>query len=390
MLERFGSPLFVFSGAALEANLRGLKETLEAAGARLYLAGKANPNPYLWKRLTQAGIDLDACSPGEVDQALKLGLPPERISFTGCGLTRDEMDQLAKSQVEVNFDAADQAWAFTRRHPKVEFGLRVNPGQGAGSHDSCTTAGSEAKLGIPWHQVEELIRDLRAAQAPLGGLHCHTGSGGLDAHHFREIAKRMAELADRSGPWRYLSLGGGIGVPHHPKDPSFDLALYAEAIEALRDRPYEIRLEPGQAFMANPGLLACEVVSTKSQADGFRFAMVNSSFNHYLGTSLYGSYHQIEVDAPRAELASRPQEPVHVVGHLCNTGDVFARARPLPRLEVGDRLVLATCGAYGLSRAANYNSRTIPAEVFVEGEKAFLIRRRQTYEDLRQWYCEES
>jgi diaminopimelate decarboxylase len=363
-----------------------LQRTLGQAGARLYLAGKANPNPFVWKRLQREGIGLDACSPGEVEQALNAGFEPGEISFTGCALTSAEMDFLAASGVEINLDAGDQAMAFAQRHPGRAFGLRINPGKGAGSHASCTTAGSDAKLGVPWCEVPELLAQLRGMGAALRGLHCHTGSGGLDVDHFVHTAKQMVTLAREVGNLDWLSLGGGLGVPHHPDDRNFDLKRYAACLKNLDAGNLELRLEPGQAFLAEAGVLVMTVVSTKRQDDGTFFALTDSSFNHYLGTSLYASWHELVVDLPKNE--ERPSQPVHVCGHLCNTGDVFARARTMPVPSPGDRLLMGTSGAYGISRAANYNSRPIPAEVWIEAGKARLIRRRQTVQDLSLWYQE--
>ncbi len=391
LFELAGSPLYVLSARVFDSSVEAVRGALGGAGCRVYLAGKSNPNPFVWLRARSFGVGLDACSPGEVEAALAAGFAPSEISFTGCALTVDEMDFLAASGVELNLDAADQALGFAARHPRRPFGLRVNPGEGAGSHASCTTAGSEAKLGTPWHEVGDLFAKLRGRGVPLVGLHCHTGSGGLDVHHFVRTADRMEVLARELGGLDWLSLGGGLGVPHHPADPAFDLATYAARLRRLvESRPgargpgFEVRLEPGQAFVAEAGVLAVTVVSTKVQEDGTRFALCDSSFNHYLGTSLYASYHEIIPDLAAGH--SRPVRPVHVVGHLCNTGDVFARARPLPELRVGDRLVMATCGAYGISRSSNYNTRPIPAEVWVEAGEVRCIRRRQTVAELATWY----
>lgn len=386
LVRQHGSPLFVMCAATVGRAVGRLQGTLGAAGARLYFAAKANPNPFVWRWLRARGVGLDTCSPGETAQGLAAGFEPGEISFTGCALTRDDMDALAASGVEINLDAADQARAFAARHPEVPFGLRVNPGQGAGSHEKCTTAGPHQKLGIAWDQVPGLVRQLRADGARVEGLHCHTGSGGLDAGHFVAVAEQMSELADALGDLRWLSLGGGVGVPHHPDEEPFDLPRYAAALRQATRPDRELRLEPGQAFVAQAGVLVMTVVSVKEQTGGTRFALCDSSYNHYLGTSAYQSYHVIEADLAEGARAARGRGPQFVVGHLCNTGDVFARDRELPLLEVEDRLVMFTCGAYGLSRAANYNSRPIPAEVWVEAGQVRLIRRRQGLDDLSQWY----
>lgn len=391
LVERAGSPLFVMCGRTFRERARRMRGAFADAGARLYLAGKANPNPAVWLEARAEGFGLDACSPGEVEAAQRAGFADEEISFTGCALTPEDMDQLAATRAHLNLDAGDQALAFAARHPGRAFGLRVNPGEGAGSHASCTTAGSDTKLGVPWHEVRDLVAALRERGAAFRGLHCHTGSGGLDAEHFVRTARRMEGLAKEVGDLDWLSLGGGIGVPHHPDDPPFDLDLYAREVARLvAEQPgaaaggMTLQLEPGQGLVAECGVLVVRVVCRKEQADDNRFVLVDSSFNHYLGTSLYGSHHEIEVDHPEGE--ARPAEVVHVCGHLCNTGDVFARARELPVTEVGDLLVMATCGAYGLSRAANYNTRPIPAEVWVEEGEVRRIRRRQTVAELAQWY----
>lgn len=390
LAEEFGTPLFVMEESEVRARARRLQNAFAHPSVKLFYAGKANPNLRLWDLLGSEGFGIDCCSAGEVYLALKAGFAPDRISFTGTGLTFEEMRYLASTGVAVNLDAISQVEMYGRVAPGRAIGIRINPMVGTGSHLSCTTGGSHSKLGIPIDYAGEARQAAARAGLTLRGLHVHTGSGGLDASVMLGTARTLFELAEQfADTLEVLDLGGGLGVPHEPEDRPFDLESYARGVLALVNhwndshaRPLEVFLEPGQYLTCEAGWMLTRVVIVKPTPEGRVFAILDSNFNHYLGTALYKSYHEFHAVQRMGAPRNRRYE---LVGNLCNTGDTFASDRPMPELAEGDLLGMVNAGAYGLSRSSNYNSRPIPAEVLVREGQARLIRRRQTYDDLLLW-----
>lgn len=389
LVERFGSPLFVMEEDRIRENVRRVKDAFSHPATRIFYAVKANPNLRVLELMRELGIGADCCSAGEAHLARKAGFPAGDISFTGTALTDSEAHELAEALVPSNVDALSQLDRYLPLFP-AGLGIRVNPGRGTGLHQSCTTGGKESKLGIPIDLAPRALEIAKKHGRKIVGLHVHTGSGGLDVEHFRAVARAMFELAETfAGDLRYVDLGGGLGVPHAPEDPLFDLAGYASEACALLDRwnskhatPIQLYVEPGQYLVSDAGWLLLKVVIRKETPYDRTFLITDSNFNHYLGTALYQSYHEF---LKCEELSAPASEEIELCGNLCNTGDTFARGRRMPRLVEGDLLAMVNAGAYGLSRASNYNSRPIPAEVMVRDGRARLIRRRQTYDDLLLW-----
>ena len=388
LAERFGSPLFVLEEERIRENAARILHAFAHDGVRLFYAVKANPNLRVLELIRELGIGADCCSAGEVHLARRAGFPAFDISFTGTALTDAEAHQLAEHSIPSNVDALSQFERYLPLFP-AGLGIRVNPGRGTGLHQSCTTGGKESKLGIPIDHAPRALEIARKHGRRVAGLHVHTGSGGLDVEHFKTVAHTMFELAKDFPEIEYVDLGGGLGVPHNPNDPIFDLQGYADTACGLLDnwnathpRPLKLYVEPGQYLVSDAGWLLMRVVIRKETPYEKTFLITDSNFNHYLGTALYQSYHEFL----KAEDLSAPlAEEIDLCGNLCNTGDSFAKARKMPHLVEGDLLAMVNAGAYGLSRASNYNSRPIPAEVMVRDGRAKIIRRRQTYDDLLLW-----
>lgn len=390
LVERFGSPLYVIEEDRIRENAARIKAAFNHENVRIFYAMKANPNLEILRIMEAVGLGVDCCSAGEAHLARRAGIAPHRMTFTGTAVTPPEAESLASLGLHVNFDALTQLDRYLPLFPDRRAGIRVNPGRGTGLHQSCTTGGKESKLGIPIQYASQALDIARRHGGSIAGLHVHTGSGGLDPDHFCTVARQMFDLAETfADQLDYIDLGGGIGVPHDPADRTFDLGAYAPVALGLLDdwnrrhaRPLQLHIEPGQYLVSDAGWLLMTVVVRKETPEGKTFIIADSNFNHYLGTSLYESYHEfLKAD----DLASPPCEVVDLCGNLCNTGDTFAKDRRMPRLAEDDLLAMVNAGAYGMSRGSNYNSRPLPAEVMVSGGNAFIIRRRQSYDDLLQW-----
>jgi len=264
--------------------------------------------------------------------------------------------------------------------------VRFNPDVGAGAHEKICTAGPMTKFGVHHSQVDEVLRIERETGIQVVGCHMHIGSGILDAEVYAQAMTVILGVAARLPHLRFIDFGGGIGIPYKADQQPMDLAAVGRAASRLMEefvarygRRLEMRLEPGRFLVAEAGTLYTTVTSVKTNPDGGRtFVGCDSGFNHLVRPTMYDAYHRIDnVTRPEA-----PSAVVDVVGNICESGDVFARARTLPRPQLGDILAIRDAGAYGFAMASTYNVRPLPAEVVIDGGVARLARRRQTVDEL--------
>ena len=331
---------------------------------------------------------VDAVSPGEVVLALRLGVRPELIQYTENNMTDAEQAEAVAQGVMITAGSLD------RLHRLAAAGVtacavRFNPDVGDGAHEKICTAGPLTKFGVHYTQVDEVLRIERATGIAVVGCHMHIGSGFLDAEAFVQAMGVVLDVAARLPHLRFIDFGGGIGIPYQPDQRHMDLAaLGARASKLMSDfvvrygRPLEMRLEPGRFLVAEAGTLYTTVTSVKRNPDGRTYVGCDTGFNHLVRPTMYDAYHRIDnISRPSA-----PRAIVDVVGNICESGDVFARARQLPLPQVGDVLALRDAGAYGFAMASTYNLRPLPAEVAIDGDGSRLVRQRQTVAELLDAY----
>lgn len=358
------SPAYVYHGPTVDAaaaRLLGLRHV-----DRVFYAIKANDHPALLRRLVAAGLGLECVSPGELDHVFAAcpGLTPDRILFTPNFAPRAEYAAALARGVHVTVDNLHPL----ARWPEVFAGrsifLRLDPGQGRGHHAKVRTAGRRSKFGVAPEELGAVADAAAAAGARVVGLHAHAGSGIREAGAWAETAVFLAEAAGRFPEVRVLDLGGGLGVREKPGQAALDLAAVDDALAPIRRAhpAVELWMEPGRYLVAEAGVLLARVQQTKTKGDK-TYVGVDAGMHTLLRPALYGAWHGIvnlsRLDAPLAVTAD-------VVGPICETGDVLGHARRLPRTEEGDRLLVATAGAYGRTMASGYNRRGAPAEVVLD------------------------
>ncbi|CAA7618155.1 Diaminopimelate decarboxylase [Magnetospirillum sp. LM-5] len=386
-----GTPFYCYSTATLVRHYTVFAEALAKAGldATICFALKANPNIAVVRTLAELGAGADVVSEGELRQALAAGVPPSRIVFSGVGKTRRELEfAVAKGIMQINVESEPELEALSEvaaaRGIRMPIALRVNPDVDAGTHAKITTGKKENKFGIEWTRAHEVYRKAQSLPGiEVVGIACHIGSQLTDVAPFREAFLRVRDLvailrADGIDI-RRLDLGGGLGVPYENETPPHP-DLYAEAIRAtLGDLGCRIVLEPGRLLVGNAGIMVSRVVYVKEGATR-TFAIVDAAMNDLMRPALYDAHHAIvpvvQPD-PQAGIVA-----VDVVGPVCETGDTFARQRPLPPLAEGDLLVFRTAGAYGAAMSSTYNSRPLIPEVLVKGDQFAIVRARPSYEEM--------
>ncbi len=387
LADDFGTPLYVYSGSALRKNYRRLAAAFAPLNPLICYAMKANFNLALLRVLQAEGAGFDIVSGGELYRALRVGADPAHIVFAGVGKTDAELNAGLEAGLGwFNVESADELARLNAlaaaRGQRATVALRLNPDVEPDTHHHIRTGGVGSKFGLPVAEALALAR--RADEFPalhLRGAHIHIGSQVPDPlTTLRAIEVALAFMEQVPG-LDTLDLGGGFPVAYRETDhfPSIE-EFAAPIVERLRPLAGRLafHLEPGRHLVANTGALLATVQAVKNVA-GRRTLVVDAGMHSLLRPALYDAYHRV---VPLYQPEGGAAQDSDVVGPICESADVLARARRLPPLAAGERLALLDVGAYGFSMASHYNSQPRPAEVLVEGEAVRLIRRRETYADL--------
>jgi diaminopimelate decarboxylase len=385
---KIGTPVYVYSQECLSSNWQSLNSAFSGLEPIVCFAVKANSSRAVMALFASWGGGADIVSGGEMQRAMRAGIDPARIVYSGVGKTGEEIEAALKAgillfNVESAAELALIAEIAARLRVKAPVGLRVNPDVDAKTHPKITTGLAGNKFGLP---VEEALAQYQAAarlpQIEVKGISCHIGSQITETRPFTDAAERLLHLIERladSGiKLTYLDLGGGLGITYNQeKPPSWH--DYAQAlISCLGRAGLKLILEPGRSLVGNAGVLLTKVLFTK-QGPLKKFVVVDAAMNDLLRPSMYDAYHHI---LPLRDAAGFKPETVDVVGPVCESGDYLARGRELAPLSGNDYLALMSAGAYGFSMASNYNSRVRPAEVMINGRDWEIIQSRQPLEDL--------
>jgi len=394
LARNYDTPLYVIDEMRIRENYQGLYRafTRYYPNFQILYACKANTNLTILKILKDEGSGIDAVSPGEIYMALLAGFEPGRILYTGNNLRDDEMFFAVESGVMINIDSKSQLLRLSKvTDPEnVRISFRINPRVGAGHHEHCITGGELSKFGI----MEEEAAELYSLAQELGfqpiGIHAHIGSGMLDPEPFMLAVEKLMDIAGKVSKatgieFEFIDFGGGLGIPYHPNEKPLDIKRFAEKITDLFMEKLEehslgeptMYLEPGRYIVGDAAYLLTRINTIKESYR--KFAGVDAGFNTLARPVIYDSYHHIIV-ANKAD--EKPAEEIDIAGNLCESGDLFARDRKLPKLEEGDLLAILDAGAYAFSMASQYNSRPRPAEILVKDGKAEIIREREDFSDL--------
>ena len=389
LAAREGTPLHVYSSSAIHRRIESLQEALQGMDALLCFAVKANSNLAILQLMQRAGVGADIVSAGELQRALRAGIDPARIVFSGVGKTAAEIGEaLAAGVGRFNLESIDELDLLQRIAQRqgvtAHAAVRINPDVDAQTHAKISTGKSENKFGVSIIEARGWFADQgRWPDVRLDGLHMHIGSQILEMAPLQQALQRLARF------WRELVLaghridsidvGGGLGVRYRQGERPLAAADYVAAIrEALDGFQGRIVLEPGRYLVAEAGLLLTRVIRRKRGAQR-EFLVVDAAMNDLLRPSLYDAWHDI---ARIGDNANRKTAAYDVVGPVCETGDTFAVGRELPRCDAGDLLAILGTGAYGASMASTYNSRPLAGEVLVDDGCYAVVRRRQTLDGM--------
>jgi diaminopimelate decarboxylase len=396
LAEKYDTPLYVYSADQITHRFQLFQQAFAQRPHTICYAVKANSSLAILRLLAKEGAGFDIVSGGELERVRKAHPPAlKKVVFSGVGKQTWEIDLALRANILLfNVESEAELHLLAARAAALgktaRFALRVNPDVFAETHPYISTGLSEHKFGIDIKAARAIYRAAKKYKSlDPAGVSVHIGSQIRKVDPFAAALARVtaliADLRKDGHNIRYVDAGGGLGIDYgtHHFDPDKQVGKYAEALaEGLTNEPAHLLLEPGRFIVAQAGALLTRVLYVKKNGSK-TFVITDAAMNDLIRPALYHAHHEIiPVKQPANQKAGKPPFVADVVGPVCESGDFFARDRELPTIKPNDLVVLLDAGAYGMSQTSNYNTRTRPAEVLIEGKSAKLIRRRETLKDL--------
>ncbi|MCI2228068.1 diaminopimelate decarboxylase [Polaribacter sp. MSW13] len=384
LANKYGSPLYVYDTEKIESQYKRLTDAFSSVkNLKLNYAVKALSNINILKFFKNMGAGLDTVSIQEVQLSLTTGIDPKKIIFTPNGVSLNEIEKVAKLGVQINIDNLSILELFGQKHPDIPVCVRINPHIMAGGNSKISVGHIDSKFGISIHQVPHIKRVVENTGMNINGIHMHTGSDILDIDTFLRATEILFDVAKQFENIDFIDFGSGFKVPYKEGDISTDIEQLGLQLSErfngfCKEYGKEITLmfEPGKFLVSEAGVFLAKVNVVK-QTTSTVFAHVDSGFNHLVRPMMYDSYHHItNISNPEGR-----DRYYSVVGYICET-DTFGSNRRIAEISEEDVLCFHNAGAYCFSMASNYNSRYLPAEVMVYKGKDYLIRKRQTMQDI--------
>ena len=389
IVKEVGTPLYIYSHETLCRHFRAFDGAFSDMDHLTCFSVKSNSNIAILRLFANEGGGADIVSAGELFRCVKAGVPMERIVYSGVGKSRKDLEYaIGHGILMFNVESEQELFSLNkvaeRMGKKVMISLRVNPDIDPKTHPYISTGLRENKFGIPIADAPDLYMkayDLNNL-IPIG-VSCHIGSQLTELTPFLKALERLLELIrylkSNGLHIRYLDIGGGLGIRYQDEDPPHPKE-YAHAIkEKISSEGLVLILEPGRVIVGNAGILVTKVLYRKRTPEGKNFIIVDAAMNDLIRPALYGSYHGIQ---PIKRGPDKRMIRADVVGPICESGDFLARDREIEDIEVGQYLAIMSAGAYGFTMSSNYNSRCRIPEIMVKGNSFFIIRKRETFEDL--------
>jgi diaminopimelate decarboxylase len=384
LANEFGSPLYVYDAEKIQSQYNRLTAAFsKVERLRINYAVKALSNITVLKLLKEMGSGIDTVSYQEVMLGLHAGFAPQQIIYTPNGVSFEEIEEIAAMGVQINIDNLSVLEHFGTKYPTVPVCIRINPHVMAGGNQNISVGHIDSKFGISIYQIPHILRIVENTGMHINGIHMHTGSDILDIEVFLYAAEILFDAAKNFKELDFLDFGSGFKVPYKKGDIETNIEELGRklskrfiAFEKEYGRELTLTFEPGKFIVSEAGFFLAKVNVIK-QTTSTVFAGIDSGFNHLIRPMFYGSQHHIDnISNPKGK-----ERFYTVVGYICET-DTFANNRRIPEITEGDIVCFRNAGAYCFSMASNYNSRYKPAEVLWKNGKAYLIRQRETMEDI--------
>ncbi|GGZ76815.1 diaminopimelate decarboxylase [Algibacter mikhailovii] len=382
--QDFGSPVYVYDAEKIESQYHRLTNAFKSVKhLKLNYAVKALSNISILKLFKSLGSGIDTVSIQEVQLGLAAGFSPEQIIFTPNGVSLQEIEEAAQLGVKINIDNLSILEQFGTKHPKTPVCIRINPHVMAGGNANISVGHIDSKFGISIHQIPHILRIVENTKMNINGIHMHTGSDILDIEVFLYASEILFDTAKQFKNLDFIDFGSGFKVPYKEGDIETNIEELGKKLSNRFNafckeygKDLTLAFEPGKFLVSESGSFLTQVNAVK-QTTSTVFAQVDSGFNHLIRPMFYGSHHDIvNISNPNGR-----ERFYTVVGYICET-DTFGNNRRINEIKEGDILCFKNAGAYCFSMASNYNSRCRPAEVLWYNNKAHVIRKRETFDDI--------
>jgi diaminopimelate decarboxylase len=384
--KKFGTPFYCYSYSKLKENVNKFKKNFESFSPLICFAVKSNTNINLIREIKKFGLGADVVSLGELMMALKAGIKPNKIVFSGVGKTSSELNfAINKKILLINAESLSEIIEINRlaklRNKKVRVGVRLNPNTDAKTLNQISTGKKENKFGVnkdTFHKIVDFCKNSK--NIDLKCLSVHIGSQILDHKPFGKMLEAVSHILDKTNhQFEFIDLGGGMGINYSNKDKTLNYKKYNTAINNfLKKHNVKIIFEPGRSIIGNTGMLISRVIYIKDSGRK-KFIILDAAMNDLMRPALYGAFHRTLPVIKSNKISNKPYE---FVGPICESTDKFITLKKFQKLEEKDLIAICDVGAYGMSLSSNYNLRPKPIELLIKGSKINVIRKRQKHTEI--------
>ena len=384
--KKFGTPTYCYSYTQLKKNINNFKKNFKSFSPLICFAIKSNTNLNLIREIQKFGLGADVVSMGELMMALKAGINPKKIVFSGVGKTSKEISYaIDKKILLINAESKSEIKEIDRiarlKKKKVQIGIRLNPNTDAKTLSQISTGKKGNKFGINEKIFLELINYCQNSKnIDLECLSVHIGSQILDHKPYEKMLNVVDKVIDKTKhKFKFIDLGGGMGISYNDNSKKLNYQKYNIAIKKfLKKHPSKIIFEPGRSIVGDVGFLISRIIYIKEN-DKKDFIILDAAMNDLMRPALYGANHKTLPSIKRKQVSKKIYE---FVGPICESTDKFVSLKKFQKLKEKEIIVMCDVGAYGMSLSSNYNLRPKPAELFIKGSKIRVIKKRQKHTDL--------
>ena len=384
--KKYGTPAYCYSFNQLKENINGFKKNFKSFSPLICFAVKSNTNLSLIKEIKNFGLGADVVSIGELMIAIKAGINPRKIVFSGVGKTSNEISYaIDKKILLINAESKSEIIEINRiaklKKKEVQIGIRLNPNTDAKTLSQISTGKKENKFGVSMKTFIELVSYCKSSKnLDLKCLSVHIGSQILDHKPYKKMLNVIKKVIKKTGhKFEFIDLGGGMGISYDNKNKKLNYKKYNNAIkEFLITHKSKIIFEPGRSIVGNIGTLISQIIYIKNNYKK-KFIILDAAMNDLMRPALYGASHKTIPSIKTNKISSKIHE---FVGPICESTDKFITLKKFQELKEKDIIAICDVGAYGMSLSSNYNLRPKPVELLIKGSKVRIIRKRQKHKDL--------
>ena len=384
--KKYGTPTYCYSYARLKKNINNFQKNFRSFSPLICFAVKSNTNVNLIREIKKFGLGADVVSKGELMMALKAGVSPKKIVFSGVGKTSEEINfAVEKKILLINAESESEIREIDRvakiKKRKVKIGIRLNPNTDAKTLSQISTGKKENKFGVNEKTFFKLVNFCKSSKnIDLKCLSVHIGSQILDYKPYEKMLKVIDRIIHKiNHKFEFIDLGGGMGISYKYEDKKLNYSKYSEIIKKfLKKHKSKIIFEPGRSIIGDTGILISKIIYIKKN-ESKNFIILDAAMNDLMRPALYGAHHKI---IPSTKSKKKSNKTYEFVGPICESTDKFNTLKNFQELEEKDLIAICDVGAYGMSLSSNYNVRLKPSEILIKGSKIKIIRKKQKYKDL--------